>query len=500
MERTEILVKKAAVIGGGLGGLACAIRLAAGGWKVTVCEQQPKLGGKLQRIDAEGYRFDRGPSTITMLDSFEAVFASAGRKMEHYLSFYPIHPLTRNLFADGHIVDAVKDRVRMMEQIARYSPEDARNFPAFMEEAGQMYRIGKQQFLNKLLLDWKDKVSLPMAASFFRIRPFTKLQGMLRRYFRHPNTLALFGRYATYVGSSPYSAPAVFSMLASLEADEGIYGVKGGTYEIVKAFTKLAQELGVEILASTAVEEIRMNGGRASGVMTSGGFLQADAVIANGDVLSVYEKLVPQRYRPSMSQNKIERYEPSLSGFVTLLGVKKKYDLLKHHTVFFPQNYSDEFNDIFVKRVAPKDPTLYICCTSGTEPETAPAEGSSLFVLANAPYVTDAWDWQKERDSYREHVKRKLESAGLTGLALQTEVEITYTPLDLERDTSAYKGAIYGISSNSSRQTFARPANRSKDIDGLWFVGGTTHPGGGTPVVTASGRLVAERILQEYSV
>ncbi|ANE47255.1 phytoene dehydrogenase [Paenibacillus swuensis] len=489
---------RVAIIGGGLGGLACAIRLAASGCKVTVCEQQPELGGKLQRVQDAGYRFDRGPSTITMLDSFRSVFTSAGKQMDEYLTFYPIHPLTRNVFADGSVVDLVQDRGVMEEQIAAYSPEDALRYRGFMKEAGELYRIGEQQFMSKLLVDWKDKLSLPLAASLFRIRPFTSLQSLLSRYFRHPNTLALFGRYATYVGSSPYQAPSIFTMLASLEADRGIYGVYGGTYEIVRAFARLATELGVEILTDTKVHRIIVAAGRVTGLETNRGEIQSDIVVANGDVLSISEHLLSPAERPSMTDNRINKYEPSLSGFVTLLGIQDKDPHLRHHTVFYPEDYEAEFEDIFKRRVAPRKPTLYICCTSETETDTAPEGHSSLFVLANAPYLSDQWNWEREKSAYGDLIVERLERAcGLRDLASRTHLRMHYTPQDLHRDTSAHRGAIYGISSNGSAQTFTRPSNRSKDVRGLWFVGGTTHPGGGTPVVTASGRMVAERILRD---
>ncbi len=485
------------IIGAGLGGLSAAIRLAHAGFKVRVLEQQPAAGGKLQRIEERGYRFDRGPSTITLPHLFRQVFEAVGRNMEDYVTIERLSQATRNVFQDGAIVDLTGSPEATAEQIAVYSKADAARFPAFCREAAELYRLSEEQFLGKLLLGVKEKLDPRLAWSFMRVKPLTSLHRLLRRYFRHPNTLAMLGRYATYVGASPYSAPAIFAMLAHVEGERGIYSVKGGTYAIVEAFVRLAGELGVRIETNTPVERITVRNGRVSGVECGGRHYEASLVIANGDALSVYRHLVAPEHRPSVSDGRIDRYEPSLSGFVQLLGIPRTYSQLLHHTVFYPKHYADEFADIFREKKPPADPAIYVCHTALSDRTAAPPGGSSLFVLVNAPYVTASWRWEQEAENYAMLVRRRLESCGLDGLG-QAEVAITYTPEQLLRDTSAHRGAIYGISSNGARQTFFRPGNRSRDIKGLWFVGGTAHPGGGTPIVTLGGQLVAEELVRQY--
>ncbi|MGO4693105.1 phytoene desaturase family protein [Paenibacillus sp. 2TAB26] len=487
-------MKRVIVIGGGLGGLSAAIRLAYAGYHVTVLEQQAALGGKLQRIELGGYRFDRGPSTITMPHVFQHVFESVSRRMEDYVTFYPLNPGTRNHFADGTTVDLCSDFVLMEAQIAAYSPEDAKQYHSFMKEAAALYQQADQLFMNRLLLSWKDKVDFRLLAGLLRIRPWLTLERLLRRYFRHPHTLALFGRYATYVGSAPRTAPSIFAMLAHLELQLGIYGVRGGTYQIVEAFGRLAQELGVTIHTSESVQQITSVNGRITGVVTSKADYKADIIIANGDVLAICKNLLEESKRPSMSNAKISSYEPSLSGFVSLIGSKKTYSQLLHHTVFFPEHYGSEFDDIFQQRRAPQNPAIYICHSGYSEDGMAPAGGSNLFILTNAPYTSPLLNWEQEAESYQKNILTKLEAYGLSGLIDDSEFSAVYTPDQMQKQTSAYRGAIYGISSNTARQTFARPSNQA-DLKGLWFVGGTTHPGGGTPMVTLSGQLVAEAIL-----
>jgi phytoene dehydrogenase-like protein len=229
------------------------------------------------------------------------------------------------------------------------------------------------------------------------------------------------------------------------------------------------------------------------GVDTVQGFYPSRTVIAGGDVLSINRMLLPEDNRPGMTDRRIEAYEPSLSGLVTLAGVPRTYDTLLHHTVFFPENYEQEFKDIFEHKRPPQQPAVYVCHSGYSEPGLAPPGGSNLFILANAPYLSTACDWSEETSAYGERVLSVLEGHGITGLS-EADVLQRYSPRDIADDTLAHRGAIYGISSNTARQTFFRPGNRSADVKGLWYVGGTTHPGGGTPVVSLSGRLVGEYV------
>ncbi|GGG68908.1 phytoene desaturase family protein [Paenibacillus radicis (ex Gao et al. 2016)] len=486
--------KQVIVIGAGLGGLSAAIRLAAAGYYVTVIEQQDSVGGKLQRIKLGDYSFDRGPSTITMRHAFERVFRAAGKQIEDYVTFYRLDEGTRNIFADGNTVDFTSNIEKVESQIAAYSPSDARQYRLFMKESALLYECAEKHFMNRLLLGWRDKADPRLLKALLRVRPFTTLNSLLLRYFKHPNTLALFGRYATYVGSEPMRAPAIFGMLPHLESALGVYGVRGGTYAIVEGFKRLAVELGVDIRTSVKVKRIVTHGGRVSGVETDQGDLAAEFVLANGDVLAMNRELLQEQARPNMRDAKINSYEPSLSGFVLLAGIRQQYEQLLHHTVFFPEHYGSEFDDIFRNHRAALDPAIYICNSSRSEPGMSPSGASNLFILANAPYLSNSWEWGEQQDAYSELLMEKLEQRGMTGLKSNVEAHTIYTPEQLRRDTSTYRGAIYGISSNSAGQTFFRPSNRSR-IKGLWFVGGTTHPGGGTPMVTLSGQLVAEAII-----
>ncbi|MFP7493829.1 phytoene desaturase family protein [Terribacillus saccharophilus] len=488
-------MKKAIVIGGGLGGLTASIYLAHAGWDVTLLEKNKTLGGKLQQVNQKGFHFDLGPSTITMKHIFEQVFQDTGRDSRDYISFYPISPIARNFFPDGNVVELTADVEKMQQQMSAYSKADAKAYPAFLDESKRLFQISEKAFLHKPLFLWEEKRQIGLLRDFAKIRPLQSFQRLLKRYFRHPNTLQMFGRYATYVGSSPYQAPSIFAMLAYLEAGIGVYGIKGGTYKLVEAFEKLAVELGVRIKTRTDVTSIRTNKKRVIGVETTHGDYACDTLIGNGDALSLYSGLLDESQRPHFPDRKIQQLEPSLSGFTMLLGVERCYEQLAHHNVFFPSNYQAEFTSIFEEKRYVKKPTLYICHSGASDHDLAPAGMSNLFVLANAPFLTGINQLQDRKD-YGEQLIQQLEGYGLTSLSDSIVYQETQTPADLAVRTRAYRGAIYGISSNDFQQAFFRIPNKDKYIKGLWFAGGSTHPGGGTPMVTLSGKLTAQAIIE----
>ncbi|NIK11396.1 phytoene desaturase family protein [Alkalibacillus almallahensis] len=483
-------MKQIVIMGAGLGGLSSAIVLANEGYDVQVLEKNQEPGGKLQQRNINGYHFDLGPSTITLKHMFEEVFTLCGRDLADYVEFYPIKDGTLNMFHDGTQVPFSSDIKGIQEAIAQFSVHDAQNYPAFLSDSQQFYEIAENQFLNRLMDRWQDKLDITLLRQFMKIKPFTTYHDWLKKYFNHPFTLSLLGRYATYVGSSPYQAPAIYGMMAYIEAGLGIYGIKGGTYQIVEAMQQLAEELGVRFSYNTEVTHIMTENNRAIGVEIGDEHVYADQVIANMDALTVYD-----RFFPNQTEH-VKKTEPSLSGFALLLGLNHRYEWMQHHQVFFPESYEQEFEHLFQAQDVISDPTIYICYSGYNDLSVVPsANHSNLFVLVNAPSRIHDYDWETLRETYTTFLLDQLEANGLTNIRDYIEYLEVMTPQDLHEQTGAYQGAIYGASSNSFRQAFFRLPNQAKEINGLWFVGGSTHPGGGTPIVTRSGRLVAEAII-----
>ncbi|MEF2968228.1 phytoene desaturase family protein [Paenibacillus sp. M1] len=485
--------EKALIIGAGFSGLSCAIGLAVRGYEVTVLERQPFAGGKLQRVIIDGYRFDRGPTTIEMAHVFQSLFRLAGRELDDYVRLIPLEPRSRSVFADGSVVDLTGNVEHMQHQIGTYSPEDALHYPAFIQESRRMLRYANEHVLNRLPMNLMDKFRPLAFMGSLAPALHRSLHRQLRRHFTHPNTLAMFGRYAARTGSSPYKVSSLYGMLASSEADQGIHLVQGGTYELIVAMEKLARELGVAIETGVEVSRIRIVDRKVRGVETSIGDFESPLVVVNGDALSASRKLLDEKDRPSLTNHTISSFEPSLSAFVQLAGVPERLDRLHHHTVFFSENYEEEFQDIFVRRRPPVRPSVYICNSSYSEKEAAPPGCSNLFIMTHTPYLSAKWDWEREGEAYAENVFAALRRYGLNQLNRSHELA-RYTPEDVERDTYSYRGNMFGITSHNLRQNLRRPESRSRDIRGLWYAGGTTHPGGGVPFVALSGQLVAEHI------
>jgi phytoene desaturase len=481
------------VVGGGIGGLSAAIRLAAAGKRVTVLEQNAAVGGKMSQVEQDGFRWDTGPSVITMRGVFEELFAAAGRRLDDYLTLLPVEPLTRYFYPDGTRIDATRDLTRMAEQIAALDERDVEGYLDFLEYAARLHRITSPVFVYNQPPTLRTFLGVPVS-DMMRVDPWLTMDQAIRRRVRSPQMRQLFARFATYVGASPYQAPATLSVIAHVELTGGVWYPRGGICQIAAAMTKLAGELGVEIHTQTPVAAIAVEQGVATGVVTvHGRRFAADAVIANVDVTTVYEHLLPHDIAPRR-RAMLMRRETSCSGYVLLLGVEGTHDQLAHHNIFFNRDYRSEFDDIFRRGVPPQDPTVYVAITSKSDPSHAPPGCENWFVLVNAPPIGAAFDWTQQEAAYRTLV---LETLARHDLDIRARIrsEHRLTPADIRSLTGAWRGALYGISSNQALNAFRRPHNRCPDVRGLYFAGGTTHPGGGVPMVTLSGKVAAELVL-----
>lgn len=488
------------MIGAGLGGLAAAIRLAAQGLRVQIFEKNSTPGGKVNTHRACGYSFDTGASLLTMRHVVEELFESADRNIADYLAIQPLDPICRYQWPDGEKFDASTDLERTEGEIERIAPEDVRGFRLFLDDARRKYEVAERTFLAHSLNDLPKLLRPSYARDLAAISSWRTLAVHVRRRFRSPRMQQLFNRYATYNGSSPYKTPAVFALIPYVEFGLGAWYVRGGMYELPAQLTRLARELGVEVHTNAEVEEILIEHGRACGVRLKCDEerqeFRADAVVANSDAVETYRRLIDERARRIYTDRRLARIEPSSSGFVLLLGVRRRYEQLSHHNIFFSLDYPAEFRAIFDELRPVSDPTIYICATSRTDASQAPANHENLFVLVNAPATSDRTDWTKEASGYRDLIISKLEASGLEGLNGAVDYERVITPEDFQATYHAHRGSIYGVSSNNLMSAFLRPPNRARDIEGLYFAGGATHPGGGIPLVLLSGKMAAELVLR----
>ncbi len=481
------------IIGGGVAGLSGAVRLAASGRRVLLLEQNDRVGGKMNEYRSDGYRFDTGPSLMTMPFVLEQLYADAGERLTDHLELAPLEPMCRYFFSDGTVFDADSDPDRMRGAIAKLSPQDAQGFDRFMAYSKRIYDLTAEVFLFTPIHEWKrllHRRHLRTLWSIGDIDPFRTVHGGVTRYFRDPRLVQLFDRYATYNGSDPFRAPATLNIIPWVEVGLGGFYIRGGMYRLVESLAGLAQRCGAEIRTGTRVERLLIRSGRVHGVRCDGVDLPAQSVLCNADVVTAMNTLVDSSVR---TRRRLWALEPSLSGVVFLWNMAGRYANLAHHNIFFTADYRREFDEIFRQGVLPDDPTIYVAITSRTDVRDAPADGENWFVLVNAPYLREGQDWPTGIDRLRKTVLKKLERAGLD-VHDTIRAEKIITPEDIYRLYGSNRGSIYGISSNSRSMAFRRPANRSRQFRGLYFAGGSSHPGGGVPLALLSGRMAADLI------
>lgn len=492
--------KHVAIIGAGIGGLSAAIRMAVAGWRVTVYEKNTAVGGKMSQISGDGFHWDTGPSVITMRHVLENLFNTAGRNLEDYLSLIPVEPLTRYFYPDGNVLNATTNLTEISNSIAALDERDVEGYLAYLAYAARIHRITGPVFIYD---------TPPTPRSFTKIPPWDWLKAdplrtmdvAIRAHVKSPHLRQLLGRFATYVGGSPYHAPATLNVIAHVELTGGVWYPQGGIYKIAEALEKLAQEVGVEICVGKGVRQIHVENGQACGLVLDDereSQVKADAVIANLDVTTVYQRLLPPT--PSISQRlkRLQKFEPSCSGFILMLGVRGNHPQLAHHNIFFSSDYRAEFQSIFKARQPPSEPTIYVAITAKSDPTHAPEGHENWFVLVNTPPINENYDWRANAPAYRDLVLARLAAFGLD-IGKNIITEHLMTPLDLEAATGAYRGALYGPSPNSKWTAFRRPHNRCKEVHGLYFAGGTTHPGGGVPMVALSGKVAAKLLLEDFN-
>jgi phytoene desaturase len=485
---------KIVVIGAGMGGMATAVRLAAKGHTVEVFEKNVRVGGKLNLLEKDGYRWDTGPSLITMPFVYRDLFNSAGRNFDDYVKLVPVEPVCRYFYPDQTIFDASDSVAAMTSAIEQLNPLDVRAYFRFMAYSRKLYDLTAAVFLFKGFNRWRDLLNLRWR-NMFQIDPFRTVHQAVAANFRDPHLVQLFDRYATYNGSSPYLAPATLNIIPYVELGMGGWYVEGGLYALAGAYHKLAEELGVKF-RQAEVSQILIEHKQAGGVrLSDGAEVRADVVVANTDATYTYQKLLPSTEHRYKWGRGLTELEPSCSGFVLFLGINQQYPQLAHHNILFSKDYKREFEDIFKRKIPAEDATVYICWTGKTDPTHAPTGHSNLFVLVNAPYLSAAFDWSKPENVrwYRDLIIKTIEDFGLENLSGAIQSEEIMTPLDLAKKYNAEKGAIYGLSSNNRFSAFLRPRNRTK-YRNLYLVGGSTHPGGGVPLVTLSAKIVADLI------
>jgi phytoene desaturase len=450
-------VKRVAVVGAGVGGLAVAVRLADAGHAVTVFEQAETPGGKCGRVERDGFAWDSGPSLLTL--------PWLATELVHDLELLPVEPVTRYRFADGSQVELWGDLDRSVEALEAWSPGSGKEWREFMATCERMW-VASQGFLRGPP-PWPPRrprpgEGRPSPRDLMHVKPWWTLRDLARAHFRDARMRMLVERFATYAGADPRRAPAALGVAGYVEHAFGAWHPRGGMYALVEG---LVERFSGELRLGERVRAVR-----ADGVETDGGYFAADVVISNVDAETT-ARLQGRAWRRGPRAR-------SLSGLVVMLGLRGRTPGLVHHAITFPPRYDEEFDDVFGARRPVRDPTLYVSASCASDPSEAPANAENWFVLVNAPAIGGGADWDAE-------ASRVVERLGVRDRVVTMAVR---SPADLERETGAAAGAIYGVAPHGRLGSLRRPGWRQ---GGVWLVGGSAHPGGGLPLVLLGARTVA---------
>lgn len=508
------------VIGAGLGGLAAACTLAARGHAVSLYDKNSWLGGKAAQLVSPGepgqrFRFDMGPTILTVPRVLERIFAEAGRELKDYLELVRLDPQWRCFFQDGSVLDLREDVETMRTTLAAFStdPAVAANYPGFIKYTERLHRISDDFYFWKSIGGLRDMMRSGGVGGTFNLGTLGDLLAMrmgrsvastIRKHIPDPRVCQMLDHFTQYVGSSPYGSPAILCGIASMQVNEGVWYPVGGTRAVPEALTKLALELGVEIHAGEGVGRIVIEGKRVVGIETEAGQRVAcDAVVSNMDAVRTHRELIGGSVGQRFDRRR--NYEPACSGVVLYLGLNKAYDHLAHHDFVFSRDPEEEFDAIYKRGEPAPDPTAYLAATACTEApgQVAPPDGEALYVLVHTPYLRPGQDWRKDGELFRGYRQTILDKLKTTGQMPDLEDRIVFeqalTPQDIHDRYRVLNGAIYGLASHGKWMGAFKPANRSSDIAGLYLAGGAAHPGPGMPMVLMSGWIAGDSLDQDRS-
>jgi phytoene desaturase len=489
--------KSVIVIGAGVGGIVAATHLAQHGFRVTIVEKNSRPGGRCDRISREGHQFDTGPTLVVMPLLYEAEFRALGVSLHEMLDLQRVDPTYHLVFDDSSQLALTSDMKSMCEQLEAFEAGSFRGLLRYMDEGRRHYHLSMERLVNTDFRNVSDFFALRNVPLLYQVKPFANHYRNMTAYFDDPRLKAAFTFQDIYMGLSPFEAPATFSMMAYTELAHGVYYPRGGMYSIVEALMTLAREAGVKFLFNTSVEQVEVtNTSRARGaILANGQRLQADAVLANADLPYVYKNLLPE----DGASRSLDRKRFSCSVISFFWGLDKTYDKLGPHTLFLAQDFRENFERIIQDLDLPSNPSLYIHAPARLDPAMSPRGEDTLIAIVPVGHMSEngGQDWSKLRDQAREQVFRRLNLLGIDDLESHIKFETTFTPISWRKRYNLMKGSTHGLCHNLMQLGYFRPRNRHPRIHNLYFTGASTHPGTGLPTAMVSGRLSAERIIDD---
>ncbi|MEO5590223.1 MAG: phytoene desaturase [Gemmatimonadaceae bacterium] len=486
-------MSQAVVIGSGLGGLAAAVRLRMMGHDVTVLEALDQPGGRARVFRRNGFTFDAGPTVITAPHLIEELFTLAGRDMRDYFTLVPVDPFYRVMVHDGSQFDYVGDEARLLEQIHAFEPRDVDGYRRLAAHAERIYDVGFTQLADRSFSSPRDM--LRVLPAMMRLQSYRTVYGLVSHYIRDERLRQLLTFEPLLVGGNPFDTTSIYLLIHWLERKHGVHFAMGGTTSIVAALVRLLDELGVDVRMNAPVERIDVDAGRVRGVVTANGeVIRAAIVVSNGDPSYTYTRLIAPQHRQRNTDRAVARKRQSMSLFVAYFGSRRQYPELAHHTILLGPRYRGLLDDVFRNHILADDFSLYLHAPTRTDPSLAPDGSETFYVLSPVPNNRSGINWETESQPYFDRLRDHLEQRLLPGLGANIVESFFLTPQEFETDLRSVDGAAFGPEPILTQSAYFRYHNRSPDVDGLYFVGAGTHPGGGVPGVLCSAK-VLERIL-----
>ncbi|MFP4406091.1 phytoene desaturase family protein [Rhodosalinus sp.] len=480
---------RAIVAGAGFGGIAAALRLRARGYDVHLIDRCPRLGGRGQVFEHEGFRHDAGPTVLTAPHLFEDLFALFGKRMADYVELVEPDPWYRFHFHDGETFDYGPTEAATEAEIARLSPADVEGYRRLGAWSKKIYDIGFQRLATTPF--HSIGFMLQQIPHLIRLRSYESVWSMVGRFLKDDRLRRAFSIQPLLVGGNPFDTTAIYGMINHLERTHGIWFPKGGTGALVDALERLMREEGIRISLNTTIKRIRLEGGRATGVALENGIkLPADVVVSNMDPMHVYQHLLPASVQSPVARLRTRHARLSMGLYVLFFGADRTWPEVAHHTVWFGERYKDLLTDIFHRKVLAEDFSLYVHRPTATDPSFAPEGKDSFYVLCPVPNLAGGQDWSVEGPKLRDRIVAALDASMLPGLADTITAEFAMTPEDFRSDYLSVDGAGFSLSPFFSQSAWFRFHNRGEGVRNLYFVGAGTHPGAGLPGVVSSAKVL----------
>jgi phytoene desaturase len=485
------------VVGAGPGGLATSMLLAASGARVTLFERHEEVGGRTSTLDSgDGYRFDLGPTFFLYPQILREIFAACGRSLDDEIELVRLDPHYRLIFENFTDLKLGASPAEVRREIEKICPADAAGFDSYLRDNREKFEAFKP-ILQRPFNGLRDVMELPLLQLLPLIRPWASVERDLRRHFSDPRVRLAFSFQSKYLGMSPFQCPSLFTILSFLEYEYGVYHPIGGCGAVSRAMARAAVDLGVDVRLGEEVSGLEFEGRRAVAATTGQGRYPCDALVLNADFSAAMQRLVPNRLRRRWSDRKLEKKKYSCSTFMLYLGLEGRTDHLDHHTIFLAEDYERNLDDIEQAHRVSENPSFYVQNAGVTDPSMAPSDGTSLYVLAPVSHQHENIDWKSAAPALRRRLLNRLEGLGVDGIERRIRFEHQLTPDDWQEQQQIHRGATFNLAHSLGQSLHLRPRNRFEDLEGVYLVGGGTHPGSGLPVIYESARISSRLVAED---